>query len=298
MHVTRHALVRIGCALAMVGVCACPSTDRHPSAGGTGAAAGTGTPAGHNASEAGASAAAAGSGGTTIPVQGGAAGGGGAASLDGGDANEADGGTTTEEDSGTAPDDCAGVIVDDPGGCLQDDAFCTRLNDGRYCTGSAAPMCPPNYTPIAKSDTCPARTRCFDYSESLRCSSRLYTPEECAAAGGIGLVDPGDGSLVCPGDAKALGALDANLIEGGLCCPAVAKYCGARAGDSCKADEFCDYQEGQLCGQADAQATCKRRPSVCTTDVAPVCGCDGETYTNACAANAAGSGIYTLGDCK
>jgi hypothetical protein len=78
----------------------------------------------------------------------------------------------------------------------------------------------------------------------------------------------------------------------------VAKHCGARAGDTCKADEFCDYQEGQLCGAEDAEATCKLRPRVCATDVAPVCGCDGKTYTNACAANAADSGINTLGECK
>jgi hypothetical protein len=96
---------------------------------------------------------------------------------------------TSEGDGGTVPDDCAGVIVDDFSGCLQHDAFCTLLSDGRDCTGSATPQCPPNHTPIAKSDTCPARTRCFDYSESLRCSIRLYTPAECAAAGGVGLVD-------------------------------------------------------------------------------------------------------------
>ena len=101
----------------------------------------------------------------------------------------------------------------------------------------------------------------------------------------------------------ALGIIDfasSGWDEGGLCCaaPTVAdKACGARAGDTCSASEYCAYQEGELCGDGDAEAVCKSRPATCIELYVPVCGCNRKTYDNSCLAAAAGTGIYTAGKC-
>jgi hypothetical protein len=76
------------------------------------------------------------------------------------------------------------------------------------------------------------------------------------------------------------------------------KQCGARAGDTCSAAEYCAYQPGQYCGQADAQATCQTRPSSCSGSGSAVCGCDQKTYPSACEANKAGTGVFSAGACK
>ena len=81
------------------------------------------------------------------------------------------------------------------------------------------------------------------------------------------------------------------------CDPAQSNTCGGFAGQTCTDDEYCAYEEGQLCGAADASATCEQRPQACDLVLDPVCGCDGLDYSNGCAANAAGVGILHSGEC-
>lgn len=73
--------------------------------------------------------------------------------------------------------------------------------------------------------------------------------------------------------------------------------CGGFAGVQCPAGEFCKYDEQAMCGFADATGTCEPQPQACPQNYAPVCGCDGQTYSNSCIANSAGVSVQHNGEC-
>ena len=52
----------------------------------------------------------------------------------------------------------------------------------------------------------------------------------------------------------------------------------------CADDEYCRKRKGRC----EAEGVCEPRPEVCPLVIDPVCGCDGETYDNACEAAASG----------
>lgn len=79
--------------------------------------------------------------------------------------------------------------------------------------------------------------------------------------------------------------------------PREGKACGARTGLGCNADQFCSWTAEGICGWADATGTCSFKPDACPMVFQPVCGCDGNTYGNACQAASAGMSVASNGEC-
>lgn len=86
-----------------------------------------------------------------------------------------------------------------------------------------------------------------------------------------------------------------SLLHPGAC--AVGQICGTRGAGPCPAGQYCDFPDN-ACGAADGPGTCAPRPENCAAVFDPVCACDGQTYSNLCAAAMAGVDVVHAGECN
>lgn len=155
---------------------------------------------------------------------------------------------------------------------------------------------------------------CGDTDEPQRLSQPLASPPSecnqsiqvgpCDAAFSRFAFDTSSGQCVpflyggCEGNSNNFETLSECQTTCGVeVAPGGPQGCGTRGAAACSDAQVCDFANNS-CGRGDTPGQCILRPEGCGAVWAPVCGCDGQTYGNACAAHGAGVDVDYEGECS